>query len=663
MQYRPEIDGLRAVAVMPVILFHAGFSFFSGGYVGVDVFFVISGYLITSILISEREKGTYTLLGFYERRARRILPALFFVLICTIPFAWRWIPPDPFEDYARSLSYAALFISNIHFLEKSSYFDVGAEMRPLLHTWSLAVEEQYYLLFPLVLWALGHFARAKFLLVFLILSALSLGLAEWGWRNYPSENFYFSPSRLWELLAGSICAALLFGREQMRSQWGAMLGLLLILGSVVFYDESIPFPSVYTVVPVLGTALIILFAGQGTWVARLLSVRGMVGIGLISYSAYLWHQPLLVFARIRSVTEPSLMLTGALALLSLILAYLTWRFIETPFRRRRVFAGRKPLLTASVVGILAFAGFGTWGDQTKGLPFRVENKLQGQQAEWQSQLYRIRRTDACTDGESAGEIGLCGVYEAEAPTGRVAVLGDSHAQSILPAFEGLAQNADVTVLRGIRAACPPILGVYLAQGGAEAVICHNLTQHMANQVITQDIGTVFIASRWSLYASGDYSGAETDFALSLTPEARVETAQDRRDSFEYGLDRTVAFYRDAGIRVVLIRQVPQQWVLPENILLQAVLQGLDDDESRAKFRSSFIERARHDALVAYADEVLTRTAQRHGAETLSLTEEFVVDDAYAWFLDDTVLYRDSDHLSTDGALRLSPRILEAFGPQ
>ncbi|MEX1233357.1 MAG: acyltransferase, partial [Roseovarius sp.] len=205
MRYRPEIDGLRAVAVVPVILFHAGFSAFEGGYVGVDVFFVISGYLITTILISEREAGTYSLLDFYERRARRILPALFLVLLVTIPFAWRWLAPDPFEDYARSQAFAALFLSNIHFLEKSSYYDIGSALRPLLHTWSLAVEEQFYLLFPLVLLPLGAFARGKFMVAFLILSALSLAVAEWGWRSYPDENFYFTFSRLWELLAGSIC--------------------------------------------------------------------------------------------------------------------------------------------------------------------------------------------------------------------------------------------------------------------------------------------------------------------------------------------------------------------------------------------------------------------------------------------------------------------------
>lgn len=177
MKYRPEVDGLRAVAVIPVILFHAGFPGFAGGYVGVDVFFVISGYLITTILMDDRAAGTYSLLDFYERRARRILPALFLVLLCTIPFAWLWLAPEPFVDYARSQAFAALFLSNFNFMENSAYYDIGSALRPLLHTWSLAVEEQFYLLFPLVLLPLGLFARGKFLITFLVLSALSLGLA------------------------------------------------------------------------------------------------------------------------------------------------------------------------------------------------------------------------------------------------------------------------------------------------------------------------------------------------------------------------------------------------------------------------------------------------------------------------------------------------------
>ncbi len=661
MNYRPEIDGLRSVAVLPVILFHAGFSIFSGGYIGVDVFFVISGYLITTILISEREAGTYSLLGFYERRARRILPALFVVLLCTIPFAWRWIPPDPFEDYARSLAYAAMFISNIHFLEKSSYFDIGAEFRPLLHTWSLAVEEQYYLLFPLVLWALGHFVRLKFLIVFLILSALSLGLAEWGWRNFPTENFFFSPSRLWELLAGSICAVLLFRRAQYRNEIGAMVGLLLIMGSVFYYDNTVPFPSIYTLPPVLGCVLIILFAAQGTWVARLLSLRPLVAIGLISYSAYLWHQPLFVFARIRSIAEPSALLMGGLALASLLLAWLTWRFVETPFRRRRALGGRGPLLSASLAGIVALAAFGLWGDATKGVPGRVSAKQSAQQAQWYDQIRSTRPQDNCPDKQKEIAGKLCSTYQPESAAGKIALVGDSHAQSILPAFERVAHDHGVEILRGVRAACPPLLKVFLASGGYNAALCSVHATEFAQDLVAQGAETVFIAARWSLYAGDTYERETDRFALTQEAGENAPSLEERRAAFEAGLEATVSFYREAGLRVVLIAQVPQQWVMPENILLQAMLQGLDDEESREKFRASFIHRTYHDDLVRYADSVLARMARDYGAEVLTLTDHFAEGDRYAWFRDDKVLYRDRDHLSTEGALSLGPWISRAYG--
>lgn len=333
MIYRPEIDGLRAIAVIPVILFHAGLTLFSGGYVGVDVFFVISGYLITSILIGELEQDNFSIIRFYERRARRILPALFFVMLCCIPFAWKWMLPSELKDFSQSVVSVVFFASNILFWREEGYFAPAAEMKPLLHTWSLAVEEQYYVLFPIFLLLAWRFGRRSVFWSICAIAALSLAASEWSWRNAPSANFYLAPTRAWELLAGSICAFLLSGREPRASNALSLAVLGLIVFAIFYFDDSTPFPSVYALAPVLGTALIILFGGSGSWAARLLSTRSFVGIGLISYSAYLWHQPLFAFARIRSVLEPSPELMMALAALSLVLAYFSWRYVETPFRK------------------------------------------------------------------------------------------------------------------------------------------------------------------------------------------------------------------------------------------------------------------------------------------------------------------------------------------
>ena len=232
MRYRKEIDGLRAVAVMPVILFHAGFTVFAGGYVGVDIFFVISGYLITTIIVTELEQGQFSILRFYERRARRILPALFFVMLCSVPFAWMWMLSSALKDFAQSMVATVLFISNIHFWQQAGYFAPNVELMPLMHTWSLAIEEQYYLLFPLFLIALHK--RTSFVLIstLTVLFVASLLLSEWGWRNKPEVNFYFTFSRFWELLAGSICAVLPYKKARKQQNALSAIGLLLIVFAI-----------------------------------------------------------------------------------------------------------------------------------------------------------------------------------------------------------------------------------------------------------------------------------------------------------------------------------------------------------------------------------------------------------------------------------------------
>ena len=299
MKYRAEIDGLRALAVIPVMLFHAGFEIFNGGFVGVDVFFVISGYLITTILIEDIEKNSFSLINFYERRARRILPALLLVMFTCIPFAWMWMLPNQMKEFSQSFVAVSLFVSNIYFWRESGYFAAAAEEKPLLHTWSLAVEEQYYLLFPIFLILTWRFGKNKVFWMIVVFAAISLILSEWGWRNKANLNFYLAPTRVWELFAGSIAAFIIHKRGVQNNNVLSAFGLGAIIFSIFFYDKSTPFPSIYTLVPVIGVVLLILFADNKTYAAKLLSTKVFVGIGLISYSAYLWHQPLFAFARIR----------------------------------------------------------------------------------------------------------------------------------------------------------------------------------------------------------------------------------------------------------------------------------------------------------------------------------------------------------------------------
>ena len=370
MKYRAEIDGLRALAVLPVILFHAGFEWFSGGFVGVDIFFVISGYLITTIIISEMAEGKFSIINFYERRARRILPALFFVMAACLPFAWLWLTPSDLEDFGQSLVAVSTFSSNILFWRESGYFDTAAELKPLLHTWSLAVEEQYYILFPIFIiltWRLG----LKWVLILLsIVFLVSLGAAQWSAYNAPDAAFYLLPTRGWELLVGVFAAFYLKYNTYLKShsinQALSLLGFGMIVFSIIAFDKKTPFPSLYTLIPTIGTGLLILCAVPKTVIHKLLSLKFIVGIGLISYSAYLWHQPLLAFAKHVFSEEVPELLMLCLCLMSLVAAWFSWRFIETPFRNRKRF-DRASIFRLSAVGILMFSTIGLTLHFTNGL--------------------------------------------------------------------------------------------------------------------------------------------------------------------------------------------------------------------------------------------------------------------------------------------------------
>jgi peptidoglycan/LPS O-acetylase OafA/YrhL len=374
MQYRREIDGLRALAVVPVILFHAGFTVFSGGYVGVDVFFVISGYLITTIIVTEQSRGEFTLAGFYERRARRILPALFVVLAATLPFAWMLLLPVDMRSFSQSLMAVAAFASNIFFWRTSGYFDSAAELKPLLHTWSLAVEEQYYVFFPVLLLLTVRLPRRWLMGLLLAGAVVSLALAQRRVAISSAATFYLLPTRGWELLIGALIGLYRFERpgDGMRRPMAEALsvaGFLLIAASIFVYDKETPFPSVYTLAPTLGAGLILLFAVPGTVVGAVLGSRAFVGIGLISYSAYLWHQPMFALAREQALGEPGHGVMAGLALLSLVLAAFSLKFVERPFRGSRRFS-RRQIFAMGIAGSLLFAGIGWAGTLTRGFDFR-----------------------------------------------------------------------------------------------------------------------------------------------------------------------------------------------------------------------------------------------------------------------------------------------------
>jgi peptidoglycan/LPS O-acetylase OafA/YrhL len=364
MTYRREIDGLRALAVIPVILFHAGFETFKGGFVGVDVFFVISGYLITSLILTDLELGNFSIVNFLEGRARRILPALFLVLLISIPFAWLVLMPSEMKYFSQALIAVTIFASNILFWKGSSYFAAATELNPLLHTWSLALEQQYYILFPLFLMLFWNFGK-RFILVSLgLLFLISLALSQWACHVKPAAAFYLIPTRGWELLIGVFAAFFLARNERkefskIASEVGGWLGVALILYAVFYYNKNTPFPGLYALVPTLGTLLIILFATQNTTAGKFFGNKFFVGIGLISYSAYLWHQPMFAFARHFGYFNFKLHIFPVFAVSLLLLSYTSWRYVEIPFRNKTITSKRK-LFIFLILGSIFFLVLGLY---------------------------------------------------------------------------------------------------------------------------------------------------------------------------------------------------------------------------------------------------------------------------------------------------------------
>jgi len=341
LRYRAEIDGLRAIAVLPVILFHMGFEIFSGGYVGVDVFFVISGYLITSIILREMDEGTFSIANFYERRARRILPALFFVIIVSTVFSFLILSPTQLQNYFDSVIATSTYWSNIYFWKNINYFSGSAELQPLLHTWSLSIEEQYYVIYPFFLLLFWRLGKTWIFVILAIVFTVSFGIAQWGSENYPHANFYLLVTRGWELLVGAFVAFYLSKNSIVRetnftAQLASLIGILLVIFSVFTFGRDTPFPSAYTLIPTIGTALIILFAINGTLVNSLLRIRILVIIGLASYSAYLWHQPILAFGRHLGTTNTNVGTSFAVGALIVALSFISYRYVETPFRNKLV---------------------------------------------------------------------------------------------------------------------------------------------------------------------------------------------------------------------------------------------------------------------------------------------------------------------------------------
>ncbi|MBP0600763.1 acyltransferase [Herbaspirillum sp. LeCh32-8] len=492
--YRADIDGLRAIAILSVVAFHAFPSMLPGGFVGVDIFFVISGFLISSIIFRGLEKDKFSFGDFYVHRIRRIFPALIVVLTACFVFGWFSLLPEEYKQLGKHMAAGAGFIQNFVLWKESGYFDVESDMKPLLHLWSLSVEEQFYLLYPLLVWAIWR-AKMSVRAMILLLMAASFALNLWWIQEDPVRTFYLPITRVWELLAGAVCAlvALRAGGMPMPRLCAddarnrnvlSVLGLLLIVVAIAIIDRTRLFPGWWALLPVTGAALLVL-SGPQAWVNRhLLANPVMVWVGLISYPLYLWHWPLLSFTHILTPTAPSPGARAAAVALSFLLAWLTYRLLERPIR----FSNKSWLVPAALVLLLTINGFAGFNDfHRNGLSFRLPTNIK------QEPVFAGNTDTICESADGAG-LEFCRQSRAGKPT--VFILGDSHAWHL---FQGLASAAeatgDIVAIRAV-GACMGFSGI---SSDTKRSDCAPAKARIASAAENDSVDTVVISARWDMY--------------------------------------------------------------------------------------------------------------------------------------------------------------------
>ncbi len=554
LQYRKEIDGLRAIAVLPVILFHGGFSWVSGGYIGVDIFFVISGYLITSIIIEELGKNQFSIRNFYERRARRILPALSVVLLVTTIAAYLLMPAYLLKSYSQSLISVATFSSNIFFYLTSGYFSTASDEKPLLHTWSLAVEEQYYIFFPLILSALWFSGKKRIIYLLITLSIVSLFVSEYLSKTGETDaNFYLIFSRAWELFFGSLIAFINIQNmsvEKWKKDIGGIFGLLLIFYSIVFFDENTVFPGFYALIPVLGTCAIIVFSDNTTIIGRFLSNKLFVSIGLISYSLYLWHQPLFAFLRLKTTGEPhSAFFIGAIAI-TFVFSFLSYQYIEKPFRNKSAIP-RKLISKFSVASIGLILLIGGLGHIFNGFANRFENNIYAKTVK-----FSPKRHECHTKGKNyLKPEDACSYFGANVTW---ASFGDSHTVEPAYALAKILKKNDIGLKQLSFSGCPPALLFDVKKPGCSNWIKESLL-YLEKSTTIQN---VLLGFRYSAFLYGSQLGLYPEIPdrrsveLFIGPNLRLKK-QDAREVYWKSLDEIINRLLIAGKNVYLIYPIPE----------------------------------------------------------------------------------------------------------
>lgn len=640
MKYRSEIDGLRSLAILPVLFYHAGLAPFSGGYVGVDVFFVISGYLITSIILRERREGRFSLSGFYARRIRRIFPALAVMMAASFPVALVLLGPSAMQEFAGGLAASTAFVANIYFLKVSGYFSTGAELKPLVHNWSLSVEEQYYLLFPAALLLTWRLGPKRQLMLFAALALASLAVAQRQVQQGDAEwAFFLLQSRVWELLLGGLAGVVLLSgagqRLGLHRQSGpaALSGIVLILVAVFAYDDGTAFPGLAALVPCLGALLVILFAAPSNLAGRLLGLRPVVFVGLISYSLYLWHQPLLAFTRIATGSGDRWLMLAVVAACFPVAAA-SWRFVETPARRMamprlRLFGSAAAAM--ALLGTLGLAGWSTGGFSDAYARYRLDAATRASYLRHVQQTVRGTTVDdACHFHAGRPEPRLDARFDdCFARYGKaVVVIGDSHASNI---YRALLSTGRYPFLVGFaKGGCRPF-APKPACPFAAAPAFFQLHAGQVSQVVFQVSGSHLILD------PDGRADSDAAFVPGLQPHFALDD-----------IAKTIAYLSGLATDIDVV------WLGPYAEARINLADPLNFAPRRLRFNPVSLQ------LFAALDERLkAQAAGRHGFRYVSLVDAFRFG-ADSLVIGDCLTFHDADHLSSCGEALLAPLVERAL---
>lgn len=623
--YRPDIDGLRALAVLPVLFFHARFEAFSGGFVGVDVFFVVSGYLITSIIAKELAAGSFSIISFYERRARRILPALTAVMAFCVLAASLLFLPKEFKEFGDSVGAAALFSSNILFWQQAGYFDAPAELKLLLHTWSLAVEEQFYIFFPLLMYAVHRWLRGKWHVILLPLFAASIVASIYGVTRAPVATFYLAPTRAWELLLGSLLALNLFplARGRVVREAAAAAGVAFIAWAVFTFTAQTPFPGTHAVIPCAGAALVIWSGMHGqTLTGAALGLRPIVFVGLISYSLYLWHWPLLVFARYW-IGQLSTAQTIAILAASFVIAVASWKYVERPVRSRRVLGPRRQLLPAALVSsvLAALAGLGIHASE--GWPGRIDEEIRAMAA-LEDKFHEGRE---CHGAAATSDAELC-VRGAAVDKVRFLLVGDSHADALNPTIFEVARTHGLAGIQFTDPGFRPTKGYWRAESARRD---RELVARLESLIARHEPPLVIVAGFWR-----DALGK-----IYYDPRGQVGPAT----ALTRGLTSLVTQFPKT--RFVILQDVPTSPAFAPGMIARARHLGRPVDQT-IPLADYVAQTHSYDALLRELD------MQHENVDVIELGQYFCDARRCHGAFDGEPIYRNEDHLSPAGARRLAP---------